>query len=897
MAISGSNELLTKISSQIETQFPGFVREEGPQFVAFLKAYFEYMEQDGNAVKQTRSIQNNIDIDRTVDSFVEYFRKEFMINIPSSVLVDKRLLVKHIREFYRSRGSQESYRFLFRTLYGKELDFYYPGEDMLRASDGRWYREIRLRVGAPFSINPRLFEGKRIRGLVSGATAFVQDIICKDASGLTVYDLNVEQVIGIFSDGERIVDIDNTSSYVTVNAQSGSLVSVSVIDGGAYNAVGDIVRIEGAGSTQAAIGTITEVKNEGAVTLKIAKGGNGYTKDGAKLIISGGNGTGFEASIASFSSEPISGLNINTDLIGPMKNIPINAGRFFVQKGQNTASVATKLTGTVKLTSGSLNVVGQGTNFINQLAIGDLVRVPGCANTLRVSTITTAQTFAAVFPSPVTISTGANAYIGLAAANAFTRLVSALKFSSTDIFSINAVSITNPGYGYTTLPTVTIVDNTITRLNISDTYGKIIGNNCVVVANTAPGTATKITINDPGANFSKSGVALITNITKTTDSITDSYTGSRVNGAANTKYTIRKKSFDSTASIKPSGFIVFPGRYIDTKGFLSWNNKLQDNYYYQEFSYVVRLTETVDKYKEIVKSLLHPAGTIMFGDYIIDSKITLNPTTIDQAQAVVRRSATETITAISTQTSTASFTNGMNVTESVTSSDSHTGTFVANSQITETVTSNDARSATFVANTARTESVTSTATHTGTFVANSQITESVTSTATHTGTFVANTARTESVTSTAAHTATFTANTSRTESVTVAASHQGQRFAIMSSVYGVVQYANSVISVYASTQIAPYAGVPVGALDGTPRFVTSGSTGAKFANGALKANTGTVSLGGVGSNLYIITTADVPVGGSPLYQVNAIFSNTAFTIRTNYIPTSANVRIWYSTGP
>jgi len=897
MAISGSNELLTKISSQIETQFPGFVREEGPQFVAFLKAYFEYMEQDGNAVKQTRSIQNNIDIDRTVDSFVEYFRKEFMINIPSSVLADKRLLVKHIREFYRSRGSQESYRFLFRTLYGKELDFYYPGEDMLRASDGRWYREIRLRVGAPFSINPRLFEGKRIRGLVSGATAFVQDIICKDASGLTVYDLNIEQVIGIFSDGERIVDIDNTSSYVTVNAQSGSLVSVSVIDGGAYNAVGDIVRIEGAGSTQAAIGTITEVKNEGAVTLKIAKGGNGYTKDGAKLIISGGNGTGFEASIASFSSEPISGLNINTDLIGPMKNIPINAGRFFVQKGQNTASVATKLTGTVKLTSGSLNVVGQGTNFINQLAIGDLVRVPGCANTLRVSTITTAQTFAAVFPSPVTISTGANAYIGLAAANAFTRLVSALKFSSTNIFSINAVSITNPGYGYTTLPTVTIVDNSITRLNISDTYGKIIGNNCVVVANTAPGTATKITINEPGANFSKSGVASITNITKTTDSITDSYTGSRVNGAANTKYTIRKKSFDSTASIKPSGFIVFPGRYIDTKGFLSWNNKLQDNYYYQEFSYVVRLTEAVDKYKEIVKSLLHPAGTIMFGDYIIDSKITLNPTTIDQAQAVVRRSATESITATSTERGTASFTNGMNVTESVTSIASHTGTFVANTRISESVTSDDARSATFTANTRITESVTSTAAHTGTFVANTFRTESVSLVDSQTVTVGGAVGVTETITSAASHTATFTASTSRTESITSTASHQGQRFAIMSDVYGVVQYANNIISVYASSQIAPYAGVPVGALDGTPRLVTSGSVGAKFANGALKANTGTVSLGGVGSNLYIITTAGVPVGGSPLYQVNAIFSNTAFTIRTDFVPTSANVRIWYSTGP
>jgi hypothetical protein len=119
----------------------------------------------------------------------------------------------------------------------------------------------------------------------------------------------------------------------------------------------------------------------------------------------------------------------------------------------------------------------------------------------------------------------------------------------------------------------------------------------------------------------------------------------------------------------------------------------------------------------------------------------------------------------------------------------------------------------------------------------------------------------------------------------------------MSSIYSAVKYANNVISVYETSLVSPYATVPVGALDGTPRLVTSGEAGAQFANGALRANTGSISLGGVGSNLYIITTAGVPVGGSPLYQVNAIFSNTAFTIRTNFVPTSANVRIWYSTGP
>ena len=107
MAIAGAEETLKKISSQIESQFPGFIREEGPQFVAFLKAYFEYMDQQGNAVNAARSIQDNKDIDRTVDSFVEYFRREYMVNIPASVLADKRLLAKHIREFYRTRGSQE----------------------------------------------------------------------------------------------------------------------------------------------------------------------------------------------------------------------------------------------------------------------------------------------------------------------------------------------------------------------------------------------------------------------------------------------------------------------------------------------------------------------------------------------------------------------------------------------------------------------------------------------------------------------------------------------------------------------------------------------------------------------------------------------------------------------
>ena len=67
--------------------------------------------------------------------------------------------------------------------------------------------------------------------------------------------------------------------------------------------------------------------------------------------------------------------------------------------------------------------------------------------------------------------------------------------------------------------------------------------------------------------------------------------------------------------------ISYTGRYDDTSGFLSWSNKLQDNKFYQEFSYVIRSGQVLDTYKEIVKNVVHPAGVRLFGDVLIDLRI------------------------------------------------------------------------------------------------------------------------------------------------------------------------------------------------------------------------------------------------------------------------------------
>jgi hypothetical protein len=771
MAIVGAEEIFKKISSQIDSQFPGFVREEGPNFVAFLRAYFEYLEQNNNAVKEARTLRDNQDLDRTVDSFVDYYRKEFMINIPKNILADKRLLTKHIRDFYRSRGSEQSYRFLFRALFDKEIDIYYPGDDILRASDGRWVRETKLRVGEPFSINPRDLGGVVVRGSTSGARALVQDVTSTIASGLTIYDMIVENVTGAFLDGERVVD--ESGNFVTVNAQVGSLVSIDIVEGGAYHSIGDQVEIGGAGSTQAARAIVTETRNTAGAGIQatLIRGGSGYTRDNARLIVTGGDGVGFQAQIASWSREPIA-TTLGVDFISQVKDVRLNTGPYFVALGSNTGTVRQKLTGTVKITSGSNTVVGQGTSFTEQLSVGDLVRVKGSANTLRVHSITNAQTFVSAISATTTITVGANAFVGLAGANIYSTIGNALKFSANSYFLINAISILNPGYGYTTFPTITIVDNETSPLNISDGYGGYLGRNAQVDVSFAPGAIKTLRITSPGQNFNRFDIATIANLSKGEGPITTTIAGANVSGGATNRFVRSKRTFPGSGLPQPTGIVTYPGRYIDTKGFLSWDNRLQDNFYYQEFSYVIRVSELLEKYRDIVKRVLHPAGTKQFNEYQITSSantiVILGASysnffddTINESIAATDVVVGSTITSAAVGPETVTLTDSLPLTiistnvghlETFTASDSLDAVTTAVGALSDSVTAADTTTATYVSvevNTG-TESVTATDTSNASYVSVevNTGTESVTATDTSNASYVSVTLTTgtESVT-------------------------------------------------------------------------------------------------------------------------------------------------------
>lgn len=130
-----------KQSILVQRQIPEHIRESYPVFVEFVKLYYDFLQET-----QSQNLEQIRDIDTTLDEFVERFKSEVAKNFPVNLAGDQRLLLKHIREFYLSRGSEASYKFLFRTLFDKEATLFYPSTQILRASDGKWTQDVSVFV-------------------------------------------------------------------------------------------------------------------------------------------------------------------------------------------------------------------------------------------------------------------------------------------------------------------------------------------------------------------------------------------------------------------------------------------------------------------------------------------------------------------------------------------------------------------------------------------------------------------------------------------------------------------------------------------------------------------------------------------------------------------------------
>ena len=182
------------------------------------------------------------------------------------------------------------------------------------------------------------------------------------------------------------------------------------------------------------------------------------------------------------------------------------------------------------------------------------------------------------------------------------RIKNAMTFTTQTFGKVATVSYSSHGSGYEARPTATLTSLGYysTVESRSDGAGGFYGKNAVIAIGALGGAVTGVTITEPGY-----GYAITPTVTGASHSTAATLTG--VLGITRIK----------------------DGKYSGESGMPSSQKKIQDNDYYQDYSYVLKTTDSTNVWRNDVLKLLHPSGYKLFGEVLIENL--LNTQMFDRA--------------------------------------------------------------------------------------------------------------------------------------------------------------------------------------------------------------------------------------------------------------------------
>jgi len=289
----------TQLSAVVARQIPEFIREDYPTFVAFVEAYYEYLQEQGVDLSDAR------DIDKTLDEFIVEFKKELAHNVPQ-ITGDERFLLTHIKDQYLSKGSEASYKLLFRLLFGKKVELTYPGTQMLRASDGRWNQEIsvfaKVDFGDPQEIVGKLVDiqtaTRLIRVLVDRKEDLVGEVDRIVALGGNIYEFYLDKrFFGVLKPTDKIKYKDTFQATILPATQT-----PKVTQPGKNFRVGQVFEVRSGTGTGALLKVTAVDANNGIKYAEFIKFGIGYTANFAVNLLATNTVNANQLAVASASS-------------------------------------------------------------------------------------------------------------------------------------------------------------------------------------------------------------------------------------------------------------------------------------------------------------------------------------------------------------------------------------------------------------------------------------------------------------------------------------------------------------------------------------------------------------------------------------------------------------------
>ena len=606
-----------KTSHLVNSQVPFFVRNDHRTFVTFLEKYYEYLEQssaalEGKAIERSKNLIDYFDIDKTLDDLSEHLYNTYLREyFPDDADIDKAMVLKNVKEFYRSKGSENSIRFLMRAIYNKEVEFYYPKQDILRASDGKWYIQKTVRVAntvvAGTSNNTltglQKFTATSITGNTSNATATVETVSRYLDGGIQVDELTLSAIVGSFENGETIRSnfVENgTVKLITSNVFGGIVTAVSIDSAGSRYQIGDPLVFTSTSGT-GAVATVSKVTSGNIASITVLVGGAGY-QNGNIVLISGGGGSGANgyANVESITQtyHPNT-YNIVVSLISDEANTAIgntsygNLANIGATSDPANDVISNSLVTFVYSNTGpaaTITVTAPGSGYISTPSLGIVansrIQELGILGRLDINSGGSWYEIGDVIEF-INITggygTGAIAQVSnVDVANSNT--ITAVQFTE-----MTGHLIGGSGYNANFLPTANIISANVSASNADITVNCLLGSGATLIsANSTLGAIREISLSSGGSGY--------------TEAPTIDMTGSG----------------DGTANLTASfitGVKTYAGRYLNDDGFISSFNFLEDRDYYQNYSYVIRINEPIDKYRKAIKDLVHPAGMKLFGEY------------------------------------------------------------------------------------------------------------------------------------------------------------------------------------------------------------------------------------------------------------------------------------------
>lgn len=683
-----------------------------------------------NSIVANNRLLDYGDIDQTLETFLNYFQKDFIPSLDLADTQNKRLTLKNIGTLYKQKGTADSVKFLMRILYGQNAEIKYPIDETVFASTSGYQEDRRMNLvmnsGVPKNTD-KVIQYNEVDATLIDAEAVIDQVEILSTANKQ-YSVSISDTHrGTFQPNKTVsvVDRDGKITYTAtvkgivsdilttqssttfgLESESGDLLledgSALLFEGanaGSMYDINDQIIFTGAKSDTGVVnarGTVQGLSRGPIEHIYIENAGSGYSANDIVIFEDDGTeGGGAEAIIAATGDELI--------LENPSA---FDQYEFIATAGQT-------IFGGVDSDGNSVRDITGKPTALNGLDIK--VFVDGVEKSIDDYTVKLDRVTFTTSPTP---SGGERVEI-ISEFNRVAREDGGVVMMESSDQRIRRVHVTNGGTGYQKLPKVfpggylyfsdvsgytvgelvtgqtsnatgeisridtknkrLVIRRLTTHTGLFQTNELILGGSsstsktCTLAKVTAGeggnlfawssriGKVEKVRLTSQGYNFDEDAVIgddshytmLIDEPSAASDLTKDTVlTGSDSGATAKIisfdnqrnllKFTDRDGTFMENEKVtyavgqsfrvlkfdpydargKFAGEGIINDNFLSDKGFVSNEvSNIQDSKLYQSHSYVIKVGESIDKYRSVVKDLVHPAGHIFFGEVAVDSVI------------------------------------------------------------------------------------------------------------------------------------------------------------------------------------------------------------------------------------------------------------------------------------